>query len=87
MTGCDEVAGWFRSLFGGPDDLELADGTVGEVGPRLYVRWRVSLTPSGTSGRRRLAEQHVFAVTGADGRISALDLLCSGFVSQADHGR
>jgi len=86
MTGCDEVAGWFRSLFGGPDDLELADGTVGEVGPRLYVRWRVSLTPSGTSGPRRLAEQHVFAATGADGRISALDLLCSGFVTQADHG-
>ncbi|HKA95757.1 MAG TPA: hypothetical protein VKD66_05780 [Streptosporangiaceae bacterium] len=54
---------------------------------RLCVRWRVSLTPSGTSGRRRLAEQHVFAITSADGRISALDLLCSGFVTQADHGR
>src|SRR5215813_1549066 len=40
---------------------------------RLCVRWRVSLTPSGTSGRRRLAEQHVFAITGADGRIGALD--------------
>ena len=31
VTGCGEVAGWFRSLFGGPDSLELADGTVGEV--------------------------------------------------------
>jgi len=86
MTGRDDVAGWFRSLFGGPDDLELADGTVGEIGPRLYMRWRVSLTPAGTSGRRRLAEQHVFAMTGTGGHITALDLLCSGFVTQAEHG-
>ena len=86
MAGRDEVAGWFRSLFGGSDDLELADGTVGEIGPRLYMRWRVSLTPTGTSGRRRLAEQHVFAMTGTGGHITALDLLCSGFVTQAEHG-
>jgi hypothetical protein len=86
MTGRDDVAGWFRSLFGGPDDLELVDGTVGEIGPRLYMRWRVSLTPTGTAGRRRLAEQHVFAMTGTGGHITALDLLCSGFVTQAEHG-
>jgi hypothetical protein len=35
MAGPAEVTGWFRSLFGGPDDFELADGTVGEIGPRL----------------------------------------------------
>jgi hypothetical protein len=80
MTGCEEVAGWFRSLFGGPEELELADATVGEVGPRLYMRWRVTLTAPGPSGPRHLVEQHVFAASGE--RISALDLLCSGFVTQ-----
>jgi hypothetical protein len=80
VVGRDKVAGWFRSLFDGPDSLELADGTVGEVGPRLYLRWRVSLTAAGTSGPHHLVEQHVFAVSGE--RISALDLLCSGFVTQ-----
>jgi hypothetical protein len=78
VNGCEEVAGWFRSLFGGPDGLEMADATVGEVGPRLYLRWRVSLRGPEPSGPLRLVEQHVFA----DGRerIGALDLLCSGFV-------
>jgi hypothetical protein len=80
MTGREEVAGWFRSLFGGPEDLQLADATVGEVGPRLYLRWRASLTAPGPSGPRHLVEQHVFAASGE--RISALDLLCSGFVTQ-----
>jgi hypothetical protein len=79
LTGREEVAGWFRSLFGGPEGFELADATVGEVGPRLYMRWRVSLTTPGLSGPRRLVEQHVFAASGD--RISALDLLCSGFVT------
>ncbi len=82
MTGREEVAGWFRSLFGGPEELDLADATVGEVGPRLYLRWRVGLTVPGPSGLRRVVEQHVFAASGE--RISALDLLCSGFVTQPD---
>ena len=78
VNGCEEVAGWFRCLFGGPGDLELADATVGEVGPRLYLRWRISLRSPGPSGALHLAEQHVFA-DGGD-RIGAVDLLCSGFV-------
>jgi SnoaL-like protein len=81
FTGPAEVAGWFAGVFGGPDGFELADGTVGEIGPRLYLRWRISLTPPGPPDRTRLAEQHVFAMTGGDGLISSLDLLCSGFVS------
>lgn len=78
VNGCEEVAGWFRSLFGGPDGLEMADATVGEVGSRLYLRWRVSLRGPGPSGPLRLVEQHVVADGGE--RIGAVDLLCSGFV-------
>jgi hypothetical protein len=80
LAGRDEVAAWFRSLFGGPDSVALADGTVGEVGPRPYMRWRVVLTDCGPSGPPRLVEQHVFAACGE--HISAMDLLCSGFVTQ-----
>jgi SnoaL-like domain len=80
LAGREEVTGWFRSLFGGPEGLELADATVGEVGPRLYLRWRVSLTVPEASGPSRLVEQHVFADGGE--RIGALDLLCSGLVEQ-----
>src|SRR5207302_6203181 len=86
MTGRDDVAGWFRSLFGGPDDLELADGTVGEIGPRLYMRWRVSLTPTGTFGRRRLAEQHVFAMTGTGGPPPPWALSARGLAPQPGPG-
>jgi ketosteroid isomerase-like protein len=78
--GRDDIVGQFRAWFGGPDELELVDATVGEVGSRLYLRWRLALTPVGGSGPQRTVEQHVFATTGD--HISALDLLCSGFVSQ-----
>jgi hypothetical protein len=80
LAGRDDVAAWFGSLFGGPDSVELADGTVGEVGPRLYMRWRVVLTACGLPGPPRLVEQHVFAACGE--QISAMDLLCSGFFAQ-----
>lgn len=63
MTGREEVTGWFRSVFGGPEELQLADATVGEVGPRLYLRWRASLTAPGPSEPRHLVEQHVFAAS------------------------
>lgn len=77
LAGREAVAGWFRSLFGGPDGLEVADATMGEVGSRLYLRWRVSLRRPGPSGPLLLVEQHVFADVGE--RIDAVDLLCSGF--------
>lgn len=76
------MAGWFRSLFGGSEEFELSDGTVGEVGQRLYLRWRIRLTPPGGTGPRRLVEQHAFITTDAGARISAVDLLCSGFVTE-----
>jgi hypothetical protein len=79
VTGRDQVIEWFRALFGWADVLEVVDGTLGEVGSRLYLRWRVSLASS-ASVSRSLVEQHVFAF--ADQRITTLDLLCSGFVRE-----
>jgi len=87
VTGKDAAIGIFRMVFDDPDDLVLIDATVGEVGPRLYLRWRAVLTPAARTGPGRLVEQHVFATAGE--RITAMDLLCSGFVAvpavSADH--
>jgi hypothetical protein len=69
----------FRRWFGDDTEaLELVDATVGEVGPRLYLRWRVHLSPVDGTGAARLVEQHAFATVGE--QIETLSLLCSGFV-------
>jgi hypothetical protein len=84
VTGAEQVEVRFRRWFGGLDQLEIVDATLGDIGPKLYLRWRVAMTPTGDGeppGPARLVEQHVFATI--DQRIVALDLLCSGFVPRA----
>jgi hypothetical protein len=79
VVGPDATIAEFRRWFGDESEaLELIDATVGEVGPRLYLRWRVRLAPADGSGAARLVEQHAFATVGE--RIESLSLLCSGFV-------
>ncbi len=100
VTGRAEVVARFRRWFGGPDSLEILDATIGDIGPKVYLRWRVAMTPASDSEPSRLVEQHFFAIV--DDRITSLDLLCSGFVpidplgspiittkpiSEADHAR
>ena len=79
VIGPDATLEEFRHWFGGDaETLELVDATVGEVGTRLYLRWRVRLSPVDGVGEARLVEQHAFASVGE--RIETLSLLCSGFV-------
>ena len=77
IDGAETAAEKFRAWFGGEDDFEVVDASLGQVGTRLYARWRIRMTPSGHPDQSRVAEQHVFT-TGSD-RIQTLDLLCSGF--------
>ncbi len=79
LRGREGVEDWFRELFTTSGGFELLDATVGEVGARLYLRWRVRLQP-GQDQPLSLIEQHVFAT--ATERIEALDMLCSGFVPE-----
>jgi hypothetical protein len=83
--GPEAVAEAFSSWFGGADDFELVDATVGEVGGRLHLSWRLRVRPApfGIGDGWHVIEQQVYA----DGTetIEALDLLCSGF--QAEHER
>jgi hypothetical protein len=79
VVGPDATLAEFQRWFGDESDsLELVDATVGEVGSRLYVRWRIRLAPADGNGAARLVEQHAFATVGE--QIETLSLLCSGFV-------
>ena len=78
--GATEAMSHFRRWFGGEDDFEVVDASIGQVGPRLYLRWRVRMHSASDPSTSRVAEQHAF-VTSAE-LISALDLLCSGFQTE-----
>jgi SnoaL-like domain len=77
--GPDQVADTFSSWFGSAYDFELVDATVGEVGGRLHLSWRLRVRPApfGIGDGWHVIEQHVYA--DATETIDALDLLCSGF--------
>ncbi|MEP6626256.1 MAG: nuclear transport factor 2 family protein [Acidimicrobiia bacterium] len=76
-TGAEQALTRFRSWFDGPDDFEVVDASIGQVGTRIYLRWRVRMRSASDPGAVRLVEQHAFASAGD--RIESLDLLCSGF--------
>ena len=54
---------------------ELLNATVGVFGKRLYMSWRIRMTPA--DGRAIVAEQHAYA--SGDGPLTTVNLLCSGF--------
>ena len=80
-----DVVGWeatmaeFRLWFANEaEGFEILDATIGEIGPRLYLRWRVRMTPLDPGqGEARIVEQHAFATGGE--QLESLSLLCSGF--------
>lgn len=82
VVGPDAVMTLFRTWFEGPDELHLVDATIGEIGLKLYLRWRVTMTSAVEASR--YVEQHVFATI--DERIVGLDLLCSGFAPSPQTG-
>jgi hypothetical protein len=85
LKGSKAVGDAFRSWFGKADDFELVDATVGEVGGRLHLSWRIRVRPApfGIGDGWHVIEQQAYA--DATETIEALDLLCSGF--QAEHER
>jgi hypothetical protein len=77
--GPDDVSGVFSSWFGDAEDYELIDATVGEVGGRLHLSWRLRLRPApfDIGAGWHVIEQQAYADAGQV--IESLDLLCSGF--------
>lgn len=85
--GPDAVTEAFRSWFGGAEEFELQDATVGEVGGRLHLSWRLRVRPApfGMGAGWHVIEQHGYAdVTDS---IEMLDLLCSGFTPEREPHR
>ena len=78
-SGAEAVSGMFGSWFGAADEFELVDATVGEVGGRLHLSWRLRLRPApfAIGEGWHVIEQHAYA--DARETIDSLDLLCSGF--------
>lgn len=76
--GAAQIVENIRGWFGGATEFEVLDGTVGEVGGRVHVAWRLRMhpTPWGDDGWHVVEQQ---AYLHAAERIEAIDLLCSGF--------
>jgi hypothetical protein len=77
LTSATETADRFRTWFGGEDSFEVVDASIGQLGSRLYARWRIRMSPAANPDAARVAEQHLFT-TGTE-HIESIDLLCSGF--------
>ncbi len=76
--GATQIVENIRSWFGGAEEFEVLDRTIGEVGGRLHVSWRLRLhpTPWGDDAWHVIEQQTYLR---ASERIDGIDLLCSGF--------
>jgi hypothetical protein len=84
-TGAEEIAEVFARWFGGTEVFDPVEATVGEVGGRLHLRWRLRLQAERLGGGWFTVEQQAYADTDAGGRIARLDLLCTGYRPDGDN--
>ena len=78
-AGAEVIAGQFSSWFGDTKAFELIEATVGEVGGRLHLHWRLRLQAERLGPGWFTVEQQAYADTDDGGRIARLDLLCTGY--------
>ena len=64
------------------DEYEVLDATVGLVGTRLQLSWRLHVRGGRLGPDDFVVEQHGYADTGPTGRIQSLCLVCSGFCKE-----
>lgn len=80
--GAAHIGETFEGWFGGAEEFEVLDGTVGEIGGRVHVAWRLRLRPTpGGDHRAHVVGQQAYLEVGD--RIESIRLLCSGF--QLEH--
>jgi hypothetical protein len=68
-----------RLWFGEADSFEMLRTEIGQVADRLSITYRIRLHDS---DGWQVIEQRLYCNVGDDGRISTLDLLCSGFLPE-----
>lgn len=86
VTGAEVIAEQFARWFGETKDFELVEATMGEVGGRLHLRWRLRLRAERLGPGWFTVEQQAYADTGNEDRIARLDLLCTGYRPEHDDG-
>ena len=84
-AGAEAIADMFARWFGDTEDFELVEATVGEVGGRLHLHWRLRLQAERLGTGWFTVEQQAYADTADGGRIARLDLLCTGYRPEGDH--
>jgi hypothetical protein len=83
-TGAQVIADRFEGWFGNTQDFDLVEATVGEVGGRLHLHWRLRLRAERLGTGWFIVEQQAYADTDEGGRIAQLDLLCTGYRPEGD---
>ena len=84
-AGAGAIADRFAYWFGNTQDFDLVEATVGEVGGRLHLHWRLRLRAERLGAGWFTVEQQVYADTDENGRIARLDLLCTGYRPESGH--
>ncbi|HLM88336.1 MAG TPA: hypothetical protein VK284_04785 [Streptosporangiaceae bacterium] len=84
-TGAEVIADRFGRWFGDTEDFELVEATIGEVGGRLHLHWRLRLRAVRLGRGWFTVEQQAYADTDVSGRIARLDLLCTGYRPEGGH--
>src|SRR5258707_15781052 len=79
--GADAIAGRFEGWFGGATDFTVLSTGNETVGGRSLVRWQFRLHRDGRPAE--VIEQVAFVDAGPTG-VYRVDLLCSGFLPDAD---
>ena len=82
-SDADGAIGRFAEWFGGADEFDVEDASSAEVEGRTAITYRFRLHDA---EGWQVIEQHLMVDVDADGRITAIDLLCSGFRSVAVTG-
>ena len=75
VDGAAEALEWLRGFLDMFESLDLVDSEVYEIGPVTFVRARVHFVHP-EAGERMLEQSHLLTI--ADGRIHAIDELCTG---------
>jgi hypothetical protein len=76
ISGREATSAKFSSWFGEVEDLELVSSGSEAIADRLHVYYRLRVKRPGDVWK--LVEQHLLCALDGD-RITALDLICSGF--------
>ena len=80
--GREAVCDAFTTLFGGMDEYAVLDATVGLIGTRLQLSWRLHVRGGRLGPHDFVVEQQGYADAGPTGRLQSLSLVCSGFCKE-----